>query len=142
MTKSGSNAWTPLFAAFVLAIVASLVVLFVGEVLGQLPCNLCWFQRAFMFPLAIILGIAAFRSDAGGWIYGVPLATGGWLVAGFHTLLYFGLIPETLKPCLTGPSCSSGDMNILGVLPLPVLSLVAFTAIIALLVLTRRRSTS
>ena len=24
--------------------------------MGQAPCDLCWFQRAFMFPLAIILG--------------------------------------------------------------------------------------
>lgn len=95
-----------------------------------------------MFPLAIILAVAAFRSDAAVWIYAVPLAVAGWLVAGFHTLLYAGIIPEAIEPCGVGPSCSSTDMTILGGLPLPALSLLAFTAIIACRLLAQRRSTS
>ncbi|MER8476710.1 disulfide bond formation protein B [Mesorhizobium sp. M1163] len=140
--KPDDRSWPVLFAAFAVSLAASLAVLFVGEVMGQVPCNLCWFQRAFMFPLAIILAIAAFRSDAAVWIYAVPLAVAGWLVAGFHTLLHAGIIPEAIEPCGVGPSCSSADMTILGGLPLPALSLLAFTAIIACLLLARRRSTS
>lgn len=142
-TPASSGSWTFLFLAFATALAASLAVLFVGEVLGQAPCNLCWFQRAFMFPLVIVLAVAAFRSDANAWIYGVPLAGAGWLVAGFHTLLYAGIIPETIQPCTaSGPSCSSADMTILGGLPLPALSLFAFTAIILFLALARRRPKS
>ena len=37
--------------------------LFLGEVMGRTPCNLCWFQRIFMFPLALVLGIACYRAD-------------------------------------------------------------------------------
>ena len=139
---AGNTSWTALLLAFAVSLVASLAVLFVGEVMGQVPCNLCWFQRAFMFPLAIILAAAAFRSDADVWIYAVPLAAAGWLVAAFHTLLYAGIIPEAIEPCGLGPSCSNVDMTIFGGLPLPVLSLAAFTAIIACLLLARRRSTS
>lgn len=144
MTDRTDNAsWPMLFAAFVVALISSLAVLFVGEVMGQVPCNLCWFQRAFMLPLAIVLAVAAFRSDAAVWIYAVPLAAGGWLIAGFHTLLYAGIIPETIQSCTaSGPSCSGADMTILGGLPLPALSLLAFTAIIALLALARRRPSS
>lgn len=134
------GSWTLLFLAFAVALVASLSVLFVGEVIGQIPCNLCWFQRAFMFPLAIILAVAAFRSDSAVWIYAMPLAVGGWLIAGFQTLLYVGLVPKAIEPCGVGPSCSSVEMTILGGLPLPALSLTAFTAIIVLLHFSRRRS--
>lgn len=49
---------TALGLAWIVALVASLAVLFIGEVMGQTPCVLCWFQRAFMFPLAIILASA------------------------------------------------------------------------------------
>lgn len=141
--RTENSSWPMLFAAFTVAVVSSLAVLFVGEVMGQVPCNLCWFQRAFMFPLAIVLAIAAFRSDAAVWVYAVPLAAAGWLIAGFHTLLYAGIIPETIQPCTaSGPSCSGADMTILGGLPLPALSLLAFTAIIAFLALARRRSAS
>ncbi|MBS3651962.1 disulfide bond formation protein B [Pseudaminobacter sp. 19-2017] len=138
VTREGS--WPPLFAAFAIALAASLSVLFVGEVMGQVPCNLCWFQRAFMFPLAVVLGLAALRSETHIAVYGIALAVGGWLVAGFHTLLYAGIIPDRIQPCTaTGPSCSSADMTILG-MPLPALSLGAFSAIIILLLLSRRRS--
>jgi len=139
VTPADNRPWAPLFLAFAVALASSLAVLFVGEVMGQAPCNLCWFQRAFMFPLAIVLAVAAFRSDAAVWIYSVPLAAAGWLVAGFHTLLYAGIIPETIQPCTaSGPSCSSADMTIFGGVPLPALSLAVFTAIIALLLLARR----
>ena len=130
--------WAFLLAAWSVALLSTLVVLFVGEVLGQAPCNLCWFQRAMMFPLVIVLGIASFRSDAGVRIYALPLAVVGWLVAAFHSLLYSGIIPEAIEPCGMGPSCSSQDMTISGV-PLPALSLAAFTLIILFVLLASRR---
>lgn len=134
--------WVPLFAAWLIALLASLAVLFVGEVMGQTPCNLCWFQRAFMFPLAIVLGVAALRTDTAIWRYALPLAVGGLLVAGFHSLLYLGLIPERITPCSQGVSCTSTDMTILGGLPLPVLALGTFGAIAVLLLTIRSRTSS
>lgn len=132
--------WNSLFAAWVVSLVASLTVLFVGEIMGQSPCNLCWFQRIFMFPLAIVLGIATLNSDPAVWRYGLPLATGGILVAGFHSLLYVGVIPERIAPCSKGISCTSADMTILGNFPLPILALAAFSIIATLLFIVRSRS--
>jgi disulfide bond formation protein DsbB len=128
--------WRPLGAAWTIALLSSLAVLFVGEVMGQAPCDLCWFQRAFMFPLAIILGIAAFKSDRAVIPYGLALAAGGSLVALYHSLLYAGVIP--VVPCTGGPSCSGESMAIGGV-PLPLLSLTAFAIILILLLNFQRR---
>jgi len=135
-------AWGFLFAAWIAALTATLGALFVGEIMDQTPCNLCWHQRVFMFPLAIVLAVASFRGDVGIWRYALPIAALGWLVAAFHSLLYAGVIPETIEPCRQGPSCASADMTILGGLPLPFLSLAAFTGIAALLVLVRRRTSA
>lgn len=77
------------------------------------------------------------EADAGIWRYALPVAALGWLVA-FHSLLYAGIIPEAIKPCGQGPSCSGADMTVLG-LPLPYLSLLAFTGIAILLVPSRRK---
>lgn len=129
-----------MFAAWVVALAATFGALFIGEVMGKVPCALCWHQRVFMFPLAIILGIACYRSDNGVWRYALPLAALGWLFAGYHTLQYFGIIPEALIPCsITVASCSSADMTILGGVPIPLLSLAAFSAIATLLTLIPRR---
>ncbi|MBZ0134452.1 disulfide bond formation protein B [Comamonas flocculans] len=140
--QANRTAWASLFAAWLIALLASLAVLFVGEVMGQTPCNLCWFQRAFMFPLAIVLGVAALRIEGAVWRYALPLAVGGALVAAFHSLLYLGVIPERITPCSQGVSCSSADMTILGGLPLPMLALAAFCAIAVLLLVTRSRTST
>ena len=117
-----------LLFAWIVAMIATFTVIFLGEIAGQVPCNLCWYQRIAMFPLAVILGIASFRGDTGIWPYGLGLAVIGVLVAGFHVLFYYGVLPAAIEPCGQGPSCTSTDMLFLGV-PLPVLSLAAFVAI-------------
>ncbi|MEG0947549.1 MAG: disulfide bond formation protein B, partial [Comamonas sp.] len=48
--------WTLLMLAWLLATVATLGAMFLGEVMGMTPCVLCWYQRIFMFPIAIVLG--------------------------------------------------------------------------------------
>jgi disulfide bond formation protein DsbB len=80
--EATAASWPLLFAAWVIALVATLGALFIGEVMGQTPCVLCWHQRIFMFPLAVLLAIACFRSDPGIWRYALPLAAIGWLIAG------------------------------------------------------------
>jgi disulfide bond formation protein DsbB len=132
-----TTAWLMLFVAWLVALAATLGALFIGEVMGQAPCLLCWYQRIAMFPLALILGIGCLREDAGVRRYALPLALAGGAVALWHSLLYFGAVPKAIEPCGQGLSCTSVDMTILGVLPLPVLSFGAFAAIILLLILTK-----
>lgn len=141
-TQQEQQAWISLFLAWGFAVVSTLGALFVGEVMGQTPCVVCWYQRAFMFPLAIILGVAAFRSDFTAWRYSIPLAGIGALLALYHSLLYVGVISETLSPCSRGVSCASEDMVVLGLLPLPILSLGSFLAIAALIYFSKRRAAS
>lgn len=140
--ETSSNLWGLLLLAWLLALFSTLAALFIGEVMGQAPCVLCWFQRAFMFPLAVILAVACFRSDFAVWHYALPLAVIGGLLALGHSLLYAGLIPQRIQPCsATGPSCSDANMTILGGIPLPLLALGAFVAITILLLIIRRRTT-
>ena len=134
------DATAPLFAAWGIALASSLAVLFIGEVLGQAPCTLCWFQRAFMFPLAVILGVAFLAGDEGAWRYGLPLAGIGLAIAAWHTLLYAGVIPEAARPCAaSGPSCTGEAMLVIG-FPIPFLAALAFGTIFTLLLQLRRRS--
>jgi disulfide bond formation protein DsbB len=134
--KTGS--WHFLLAAWLIALVATLGALFVGEVMGQAPCELCWYQRIAMFPLAWILGVAAFNGSPGyGW-YALPLALVGAAVAMFHSLVYTGILPETIHQCGAGPSCTDTGMLLFGI-PLPLLSLLSFAAIIVFLILSLRR---
>ena len=134
-----SRSFAALYTAWAIALAATLGALFIGEVLGQAPCHLCWYQRIAMFPLALILGLAALSGDLGVRRYALPLALIGGLVAVYHSGLLLGIIPEPIVPCSrTGPSCTDANMTILG-LPLPVLSLLCFAAIALLLFLMKEK---
>jgi disulfide bond formation protein DsbB len=126
-----------LVAAWLLALVASLAALFIGEIMGQAPCVLCWYQRAAMFPLALLLGIAAWRGDFGIWRYALPVAGIGLLISVFHTMLYFGLIPQGFEPCDAGVSCTEAEMTVFG-LAIPALSIAAFAGVSFFLLQARR----
>jgi disulfide bond formation protein DsbB len=129
-----------IFCAWVVAAVATLGALFLGEVM-QLPvCVLCWYQRIFMFPLAVILPIGLFPLDRKVLLYALPLAALGGVFAAFHLLLVAGLVPEDIKPCTQGIPCSETVIEWFGFVTIPLLSAAAFLVIITLLVLAFLRS--
>jgi disulfide bond formation protein DsbB len=134
------NPWTLLLLAWLVAIAATAGALFIGEVMLMVPCQLCWYQRIFMFPLALILGMACFSEDRRGAVYALPLALGGAAMAGYHTLLVAGLIPKAWLPCSAGVSCADQRLEILNSLQIPWLSLAAFAAISLLLTLFLRKT--
>ena len=61
--------------------------LYFSEIVNYKPCRLCWFQRTMMYPLAVILIIAAIKKDKGIWRYATPLAAIGITVSTYHWFL-------------------------------------------------------
>lgn len=125
------RAQTALTLAFLIALTATLGAVFIGEVLGRMPCTLCWYQRIAMFPLVVVLGLAALRDDLSVRLPAAILALAGLAVAFWHSGLYAGIIPKAIAPCTKdGPSCTDAAAQAVLGLPLPYLSLLAFTAIL------------
>ena len=135
-TPSPTSGWTLVFIAWLVASVATLAALFLGEVMGYTPCVLCWYQRICMFPLVLVLAAGLFPFDRRVVRYALPLAFAGWLLAAFHWGVAGGLIPERVTPCSQGVPCSVEQVVWFGFLTLPMLSVLAFSIIIAMLLLT------
>ena len=135
-----STRWLLILLAWLISLVATFGALFIGEVMLLAPCQLCWYQRIFMFPLAIVLGMAAFAEDRRGALYGLVLALGGGAIALYHTLLVAGWVPKSWVPCGPGPSCTDQKLVILGNVQIPWLSLAAFLAIAFLLTISLRKT--
>lgn len=135
-----SNAnWTILFLCWLLVSVSTLGSLFFSQVMEFAPCVLCWYQRICLFPLVIILATGLFPFDKNVVKYALPLAIAGWLTALYHSLLYAGIIPESIQPCTQGVSCTEEYIDLFGFLTIPMLSLISFSIIIALLIILKRR---
>jgi disulfide bond formation protein DsbB len=123
----------PLAAA--IAITAMLGSLYYSEVADFPPCRLCWYQRIAMYPLALILPIAAWRRDSGARWYAMPLAVLGGLVSIYHVVIE--RYPSLETACdLTNP-CSIIWVERFGYLTIPAMALSGFVAIVALLATAR-----
>ena len=140
MRNDVTPGWTLVFAAWLVAAASTLGALFFGEVMHLPTCVLCWYQRIFMFPLALILPAGLFPFDRKVVRYALPLAVVGWTIAVFHQLLVAGVIPEEIRPCTQGVPCSQTVIEWFGFLTIPLLSVIAFSTIIALLIVTHFRS--
>jgi len=80
--------WLLLFAVWCVALFSTPGVRVVGEVLRRSPCNLCWGQRAVVFPFAVVPGNACWRGTAQVLTYALPFAA---IVAAFHLALYWNI---------------------------------------------------
>ena len=136
---SGQDGWYLLFGCWLIASVATLGSLFLDKALVIEPCSLCWYQRMFMYPLVVILLIGLLPLDRHVTRYALPLAILGWMTALYHLLMYVGIIPESLQPCGSGPSCVQDDLGLFGFVNIPMLSLLAFSAVIGLLLVFKKR---
>ena len=132
--------WALVFACWLLASGSTLGSLFFSEVMGILPCLLCWYQRICMYPLVLILPAGLFPYDSNVVRYALPLSLLGSLFAVFHLLLVAGYIPESIRPCIQGIPCTEVQIVWFGFVTIPLLSALSFLLISALLVLTHRRS--
>lgn len=123
-----------LYLGWLVAMVATAGSLYFSEVRNFVPCPLCWYQRIFMYPLVLLLGVASYRNDKGVLAYALPLSLMGAGTALYHYLVQkvpgFGASPI----CRAGVPCNVAYINWLGFITIPFLALVAFTLISALLI--------
>ncbi len=122
------------YVAWTIGLVSMVISLYFSEILGIAPCVLCWYQRIFMYPLVFIVGVGIIRRDVNFFWYAIPLSVVGFLVALYHNLLVWHLVPEALVPCTTGVSCVTQTWTALNFITIPLLSLMAF-ALITLLIM-------
>lgn len=113
---------------FVVALGAMLTSLYYSEIVGYEPCVLCWYQRIFLYPEALILGVALYKREASIRLYSLVLSALGGLIALYHVFLEQGITAGIPCPA-TGPSCLTRYVFEYGFVTIPVMSLTAFILI-------------
>jgi disulfide bond formation protein DsbB len=130
-----------LTGAFVVALLATGGSLYFSEVAGYDPCTLCWYQRIAMYPLVIVLGIAAWRGDTRVRRYVLPIVAIGAVIALYHYALERVPALDT-GVCSSSVPCTLIWFQELGFVTLPYLALSAFLLIGALAWLAGRTDDS
>jgi disulfide bond formation protein DsbB len=130
----------PLLIAWATSMVAILGSLYFSEVLGYIPCAMCWYQRILMYPLGILLGIFFYENDRKVHKYILPFSILGVVVSGYHYSLQKIPILQKFQMCTSGVPCSGEYINWLGFITIPLLAFVAFSIITVCMIVNRKHS--
>ncbi len=118
------------------ALVSSLVY---SNVIGYLPCLLCWYTRIFFYPQVVLFTVALFRKDRGILPYSIALTSIGLLISTYH------YITESLQyspiPCSAGGvSCLTRYVYEYGFITIPFMGLIAFLTLFLVLLSAKRQA--
>ena len=114
-----------LFGGTLIATIATLGSLYYSLGMGLYPCELCWYQRILMYPLVVILGVAAYHNRAEVVWTAAPFVAIGWLIAAYHS--YVQRFPGDGLSACAGVSCEAIMYELFGVFSIPNQALIAFT---------------
>jgi len=121
--------------AFVVGLVATVGSLWLSEGAGFTPCRLCWYQRIAMYPMPVILGIAAVRRDVAVRVYALPVVAIGATISVWHILVERFPSLESSTSCDPANPCSIIWVERFGYLTIPTMALTAFALLGTLLLL-------
>jgi len=113
--------------AFFIALFATLSSLYYSEVVGFAPCQLCWYQRVFMYPLVFVLGISLIIKNSRVFYYALPLVIVGALIALYHNFIYY-TTQESIF-CTAASPCTQKYITSLLNISIPFMSLTSFLVI-------------
>jgi disulfide bond formation protein DsbB len=115
--------------ALVVAAVATAGSLYYSEIVGYIPCELCWYQRICMYPLAAVLAVGVIWYAAPFVVFGAPVSLYHYLVERVPSL-------AEGSSCSVFVPCNVPYFEELGYITLAFMALSAFLLVGALLVVT------
>lgn len=130
---------TVLLLVWTVTLLATSGSLFYSELLGYIPCDLCWLQRIFMYPLVIIYGVALVKRNLDIALPGLILSIIGLPISIYHySLQKLPALQEAGGFCTNIP-CNLQYVNYFGFITIPFLAGLAFLIIASLHIVFLRK---
>ncbi|MBS4210734.1 disulfide oxidoreductase [Bacillus sp. FJAT-50079] len=127
--KKNDSLENMLLFAWVISLVATLGSLYFSEIRQYIPCELCWYQRIFMYPIVLILGIAVVKKQYNAALYSAAFSGIGMFISLYHYAIQkLPAFAKSVPACGLVP-CNGQYINWLGFITIPFLALVAFILI-------------
>jgi disulfide bond formation protein DsbB len=123
---------------FVVSLGSIVVTLVYSLVFDFPPCDLCWWQRVFMYPIPLLVAVAFAKNELhriGDYI--LALSIPGALFALYHH--YVQVVGESTPFCFPGTSdCGQRLIFEFGYVTLPLMAFTLFALIIVLVVVHKQ----
>lgn len=129
------------YASFLGAIAFLGIASVVGALIYQLVyltpvCELCWWQRIFLFPIGIVALVALWKRTTEAHITVAIMAVIGLFYASYHYYYHFqGLVlgNKLALPCSSGgllPACTDSPILTFGFVTIPFMGILVFTSVL------------
>lgn len=116
--------------AFLITLAGSALTLVYSEVFGMIPCFLCWLQRAFLYPMPIILAFGMWRGFESAWKWVAALAVPGTIVALYQHYLQMGGSAVVACPAIAGAAdCGKRLIFEFGYITFPLMAATIFVLV-------------
>ena len=102
--------------------------LFFSEYLELAPCNLCWYQRIFIYPIPLLAMVAYKLKDKLFKYYSGLLSFIGVLFATYHIYIQSSA-KKSMFCSISDEDCSTIQFELFGFITIPMLSLITFLLI-------------
>jgi disulfide bond formation protein DsbB len=123
-----------LWAAFLVSAIATGGSLFFSLVANFPPCELCWYQRICMYPLALLSLFGAVHGDYSLARYLLPFPVIGAGISVYHLLVENHVVGQSQQCLISAPGgCAVKWINEFGYVTIPTLALTGFVLLIELL---------
>lgn len=130
------NDHNAILATFFISLISTSGSLFYSEIAKFQPCELCWFQRIFMYPQVILLGIAIVKKESKIIDYSLGLASVGALFSLYQNFLIY-TATKSATCGISAVSCTTKIVLGLGYVTIPLMALTAFSFIISIFLLAK-----
>ena len=122
-----------LWLGFIVSLTAALGSYYFSAYIGFAPCDLCWYQRIFLFSQVFIFAVAIYKKDEHVVDYSLVLSVVGAIIAAYH---YYGqMFNQSALPCgAAAVSCSKREFIEYGYITIPMMSLTAFATLIVIMI--------
>ena len=101
--------------------VAVLGSLFYSNVVGFPPCDLCWWQRIFLYPQVVIFFTALWKRDRDAFRFTLPLSVIAVLISLYHS--YIQISGNSILPCSATASCTKVYVLAFNYVTIPMMAL-------------------
>ncbi|MFZ2310131.1 MAG: disulfide bond formation protein B [Patescibacteria group bacterium] len=133
LAKVMSSSFVPL--AFIVALVATGGSLYYSQIAKFTPCELCWFQRIFIYPQVILLGMAWFKKEKYILDYSLVMIAVGTIISVYHNYIYYTAKPSGV--CSIVAPCTQQYIVGLDYVTIPLLALTSLI-LMGLLLLSKK----
>ncbi|HEF1899674.1 disulfide oxidoreductase [Bacillus thuringiensis] len=119
-----------IYISFFVSFIATIGSLYFSEIKGFIPCELCWYQRIFMYPIPLLILISIINNDNSIKYYLRYFSLIGIFISLYHNVIQINQTHSLF--CGITSNCLTVYEKYFGFVTIPLMSLIAFCLIFIL----------